>query len=83
MGILAGFIAAFVSLMVIIGLIYIADVSISLLDNLKSILARTFKVYSDGFYSEKADSATSVLVYVVAGMVIFIVVGFAIHVKKR
>jgi hypothetical protein len=82
-GILKGFIVAFIVVIAIIGLILTADVIISNLDFVKSKLAETYNTTQVDYYSNLSESVVSDLGYVVVGFVLFIIVAYAIHIKRR
>jgi len=82
-GILSGFIAAFIIIIAIIGLILVADVVISNLDFVKSKLSEAYNTTQVNYYSSLSVSAVSDLGYVVAGFVLFVIVAYAVHIKRR
>jgi len=82
-GVLSGFIAAFIIIIAIIGLILMADVIISNLDSVKSRLAEAYNTTQVNYYSNLSESVVGDLGYVVVGFVLFIIVAYAIHIKRR
>lgn len=82
-GILSGFIVAFIVIIAIIGIILVADVVISNLDLVKSRLAEAYNTSRVDYYSNLSEGVVSDLGYVVAGFILFIIVAYAIHIKRR
>jgi hypothetical protein len=82
-GILKGFIVAFIVVMAIIGIILTADAIISNLDFVKSKLAEAYNTTQVDYYSNLSERVVSGLGYVVVGFVLFIIVAYAIHIKRR
>lgn len=82
-GILSGFIAAFIIIIAVIGLILVADVVISNLDSMKSKLAEAYNTTQVSYYSNLSESVVGDLAYVVVGFILFIIVAYAIHIKRR
>ncbi|MCC5989900.1 MAG: hypothetical protein LM558_00120 [Thermosphaera sp.] len=82
-GILTGFIVAFIIVIAVIGIILVADVVVNLLDSVKGTFSQALNTTQVDYYSNLSESVVSNLGYVVVGFILFIIVAYAIHIKRR
>jgi hypothetical protein len=82
-GILKGFIIAFIVVIAIIGIILTADVIINTLDSVKTTFSQTLNATRVDYYSSQSERVVGDLSYVVAGFILFIIVAYAMHIKRR
>jgi len=82
-GIMTGFIVTFIVVIAIIGIILMSDVIINVLESVKGTLTQVYNTTQVNYYSSQSESVVSDLSYVVVGFVLFIIVAYAIHIKRR
>jgi hypothetical protein len=78
-----GFLVALIIILVVLGLVYMADIALRILEGANRDIARALDVNATTEYSERADQVAASLVVVLAASILFIIVVMTVHLKRR
>jgi hypothetical protein len=82
-GPLFGFLVALVIVLVVLAVVYAADIVLRALESARDSIAKALNVTATTEYSAQADQVAAGLAVVVVAAVLFIIALYMIHVKER
>jgi hypothetical protein len=78
-----GFLATLIIVLVVLGLVYMADIALRALEGTNRDIARVLGVNATTEYSKRADQVAASLVVVLVAAILFIIVVTTVHLRRR
>ena len=82
-GPLAGFLVVLIALLVVLGVVYVADIVLSVLETARDTVAEELRVNATTEYSSRADTATATVILVIVFTALAIIVVYSLHLERR
>jgi len=82
-GPLAGFTIALLTVLLMLGTIYVADIALNILDSVKTQVANALNTTHVTHYSEHADKLATLTIIPILALTLFIIFALSAHLQKR